>query len=275
MRLLSLATVGLFFLWLFQLSLARAWLGDLTETWGEQVFVATRTAEARTIGPLFLLFPITVVLMIGLALLPRAGRELRVVCYALMFTGLAAEYLFLGVMIAGSNSGSTPVWPVAGLCLAIVPLFAGAIMLRKQTRPYQRALKARLGAGKLYRRSGLSIRFGIIGVLWALGSLWYVAILFAGRGWTIQPGGYVGGAILALGLVAALAMLTGLRRPWIWIDEEGHVIDPPQPGRGVEGGEDPHGGRTCPQCGDSIAKGAAFCWSCGGTLPLLAENDQS
>ena len=235
-RLLTLAAVGLLFLWLLQLSMAGAWVMSLTEVWGEQVFVAIRTSEARTVGPLFLLVPATVILMVGLVLYPAAGRGRRVADYALIWAGLLAAWLCLLAMLrTGDNGGSTPAWVVAGLLGAFILVLAGAILLNRHLRPYQSALKAHLGVKRLYRRRGLGIRFGIMGALWALGSVWYVAILVAGRGWTIQPGGYIAGVFLGLGLVGALAMLSGLRRPLVWIDEEGHTIEPQVGGSGQPG----------------------------------------
>jgi hypothetical protein len=217
--LLELGSVGLVLLWLAQMSGAYAWLTGLNNMWGDQVFMATRGPEARMMGlTFFALAVVSMILMSGLALLPRTGLELRIAGYALMLIGVA------GVLIA--------LWQgwIGDAIYVLVPLagvvLAGAVLVQKGTSSFRQAYKTHLGARRLYRKRGLGVRSGIAVGLWALGAIGYGVLLVVLRGWTIQPGGYIGGALLVLGLIGAIAMLAGLKgRTSLWIDREGHIFE--------------------------------------------------
>ena len=216
--LLELGYIGLFLLGLLQWyeGTVGGRLNDLLE---DEVFVATRSGDVLTMGWGFLaLAVLTAILTIGSFLLPRAGLGLRISGYVLMLLGVASGLVALWRGWADSA--------IYVLVLIPVLIVVGAVLVGKGAGSFRKEWKTRLGGNRLYRKRWLPIRLGVVAALWVFGAIGYVLMLTLDSGWTVQPGGYIGGVLLAVGVIGALALLAGLRgRPTLWIDAEGHLVD--------------------------------------------------
>jgi hypothetical protein len=216
--LIELGYIGLFLLGLLQ------WYegttgGRLNDLFEDRVFVATRGGDVLTLGWGFLaLVVLTAILTLGSFLLPRVGLGLRIGGYVLMLLGVAGGLVALWRGWVDSS--------IYILLPTPVLIAAGAVLVGKGTGSFRKEWRTHLGGNRLYRKRWLPIRFGIIAALWVFGAIGYVLMLVLGSGWTVQPGGYIGGVLLAVGVIGALALLVGVQgRPTLWIDAEGHLVD--------------------------------------------------
>jgi hypothetical protein len=232
--LLTLATVGVVVLWLVQQMEAESWFRGWA-AFGDRVFVAIRGTEARVLGLVLLVLVIaTLIPMTGLALLPRAGRGLRISSTGLIVVG--AGCILAGLWLEPGDHGRLWLAPLLG---GLAVLLAGLFVMLKalpRARLFRETCKTRLGTVQLFRKRGLGIRLAVIVALWVVALAWYlIAVLTTDPGWTIQVGGYVGAGLLGLGLLGALAMLSRIRRPTVWIDREGNIVESVAP-RGAPAG---------------------------------------
>jgi hypothetical protein len=220
---LGLGQFGLVILWIVQF-----WQTlEGNDQLGDKAFVAASASEVLVMGPLFVVLAYVsgFVLAMHGSLVPRAGRVVRVVGLALIMLGIAG-----GLLCWWAESENRGNLLLVAIFSTLAMLIAGIVLLltgSRRTRSFAQRCRTRLGTRGVYPRRGFSAVIAVIAALWAGALAWYLVGLFGGDpGWTVQPGGYIGAGLLALGFLGALAFLFGPRGAPILIDREGEIVEP-------------------------------------------------
>jgi len=225
--LLALAPIGLIVLLGLQWTAAQGWVSGLSTLWSDEIFVATRGREAYVMGLAFLVMPVVAicVCLAGMTLFPRVGRGLRIAGNCVGLLGVAGLVVALWRSVVTDGQGNAP-WMIALGSFAV--LLVGLVLVQTGSRSARRTMRNRPHVKVLYRPRGLRTRLWIGVVLWLAGLVSYLVIVLREVGdWEIRRGGYALGGLLALGLVGALLHLIGRRRrPSVWIDREGNIVEP-------------------------------------------------